>query len=179
MKVYVNAINDYIGMDHWAVSTLTAMNRPGNSYYIDLNSWAGDLIQLLGICDNKGFDFTANELSTLIGCTDEQAIERGFTNTESSTASQKTGFERQDLYQDIDAIVLADDLKTTPIYTVFDNYYNNGGDDNRISLFTQKVIANNSHIVSGATTEEKLQYIARQYVAKEVPGIKQPLLTFF
>lgn len=186
IKVHVNAIDKKIGLDHFAISALTAMNRT-NPYWIDLNSWAGDLIQLLGKCqqkynatseeDKEKFDFNYLQLKNLIGCTDDSYVsELGMGDNVFDT-----GFAYDDLYQDIDALVLADDLKTKPIYQVFDDYYNNGGDDNRIPRFIAKIISTNSGktFPSGSSDGDKIEYLARQYVARELPGLNNVLLEFF
>lgn len=186
IKVHINSINKEVPLDHFAVSALTAMNRT-NPYFIDLNSWAGDLIQLLGKCQNlydsasdsdkPNYDFNYLQLKNLIGCTDNDYVDGlGFGDNVNNT-----GFSYEDLYQDIDALVLADDLKSKPIYEVFDDYYNNGGDDNRIPRFIEKIISTNSGktFPAGSTDGDKVEYLARQYVARELPGLNNTLLEFF
>ena len=186
IKVHIKSINKDVELDHFAVSALTAMNRT-NPYWIDLNSWAGDLIQLLGVCqkkynaasdaDKSKFDFDYLQLKNLIGCTNDSYVQGlGMGKTVFDT-----GFAYDDLYQDIDAVVLADDLKSKPIYEVFDSYYNNGGDDNRIPRFIAKIISTNSGktFPSGSSDGDKIEYLARQYVARELPGLNNTLLEFF
>lgn len=186
IQVHINAINKKVKLDHFAISTLTAMNRT-NPFFIDLNSWAGDLIQLLGICqkkydnasdeDKEKYDFNYLQLKNLIGCIDDDYVKSlGFDN-----GINDTGFAYDDLYQDIDAVILSDSLKNKPIYEVFDEYYNKGGDDNRIPRFIAKIISSNNGktFPTGATDGDKIEYLARQYVARELPGVNNKLLEFF
>ena len=179
IKVYINAINTQIGLDHFAITALTYMNRV-NPYFRDLNGWAGDLIQLLGNCQEKydkdHYEYTADQFMKLIGCRYETDLE----NTGFNTIAE-TGFSYEDLYQDMDALILSEELRSKPIYEVFDEYYNKGGDDRRTSRFINKLISDSSQMSfpAGSTNEDKIEYIARQYVAKELPGANNLLLEFF
>lgn len=179
IQVHINALNTKIHLDHFAITALTYMNRV-NPYYRDLNGWAGDLIQLLGQCQKKynegNYEYTADQFMKLIGCRYDSDLDNtGFSSTSA------TGFDYEDLYQDMDALILSEELRTTPIYDVFDEYYNKGGDDRRTSRFINKLISDSSQMSfpSGATNEDKIEYIARQYVAKELPGVNNLLLEFF
>lgn len=179
IQVHINALNTKIPLDHFAITTLTYMNRV-NPYFRDLNGWAGDLIQLLGECqlnhDSSNYEYTADQFMKLIGCRYDSDLEN--TGFDSISA---TGFDYQDLYQDMDALILSDELRTKPIYEVFDDYYNKGGDDSRTSRFINKLISDSSQMSfpAGSTNEDKIEYIARQYVAKELPGATNLLLEFF
>ena len=184
MKVFVKNLNDSIGLAHWAVTTLTQINQT-DPYCLDLSGWAGDLISFLAQCqkkyktDNSKYNYSTDTLSQLIGCT---KAELAAANASANTGFEKpnnTYFDFEDLYQDIDAVNLATNLAGAPIYTVLKNYYDNGGDGSRISQFISNVIRTSTKIAfpSGASNEDKLEYIARQYTAKEM---KTPaLLAFF
>lgn len=168
-KVHIDSIDQDIGLDHWAVTALTIMNNT-DPYYKDLNGWAGDLIQLAGICQNKynsnsnDYNYTERQLVNLIGCTDSQAIALGFKN------ASVTGFSREDLYQDIDAVNLAEKLKSQPIYTVFNDYYVEKGDTTRVSQFVKNLINSSTKcsFLGSVTDADKLVKIASQYTNREL-----------
>ena len=176
IKVYISSIDAEISLQHWALTTLTLINQT-DSYARDLSRWAGDLVTLLAKCQDKydednNRDYTASQITQLVGCVDLHAKALGFSD------ANATLFDREDLYQDIDAVNLAGEMAGAPIYTVLKNYYDNGGDENRKSEFIQRQLAETDYIdfESGLTNEQKLKIIAKQYTARE---IEYPLLTTF
>ncbi len=98
--------------------------------------WAGDLCQL-GAKLQEQYDHTINkhvysdtQVSTLVGATDKEAKALGFSSAEA------TGFPLEDLYQDLDGLIIGTDgIKTTPIHELFKTYYLEGLYTRRANLF--------------------------------------------
>ena len=171
--VYVKSISRPMDLQHFAIPALTLLNNP-DKYLKDFSGWAGDLSSLGGVlhekyCADNSYAPTAAEIMSLIGCSDDATAQSlGFESAE------KTKFELIDLYQDIDAVNMANSLKETEIFHVIYNYYQKGGDNNRKEDFINNVIS--SHSYSG---DDAFQNVVKLYSMKHLDDIDSTYFTFF
>lgn len=162
IKVYVKSISKYINLKHFAVPVLANLNN-SNVYLRDFSGWIGDLLSLANQIQIKydtdnSYNLDVAQITSLIGCTDEQAIALGFPSAEHTT------FKLMDLYQDIDAVNLVEKIKIKPIYEAIYEYYENGGDSTRKDDFIENIAKN--HSLSGL---EGFRHVVRLYTKKQIP----------
>lgn len=128
----------------------------------NLAGWAGDLLQLAGNLQNKynnGRNYSVEEIIDLIGCdSDARAIELGF------SSARNAGFDIVDLYQDIDAVNYAEELRYYPIYNVFIDYFAPNNYNKRATKFYQKLFGNDTN------RYQNLYNLAYRYTNQEEPA---------
>lgn len=158
-----------INLKHWALTAEAQLHFTSSIIEAkDYSGWAGDLAQL-GAEIQKVYDnpnnkmykhiYTDDEIYQLIGCnSDSVAKSLGFENRE------MTGFSAEDLFQDIDAVNIATQLRTTPIWYAFYNYYIKENTYlHRASLFYDNLDKDG---YEGDTTYQTLYNIASIYANK-------------
>ena len=131
MHIYISQKDIFIEITHLAATIEAHLNILNNliSTDIDVAGWAGDLLQLEGIMQQKynsnsqQYNYTYEQIMSLIGAETSEIISLGFTN------ANQTGFPLEDLLQDVDASNMASNMNTVPIFTVFQNYYTNDSDE--------------------------------------------------
>lgn len=106
-----------------------------------LGCWAGDLVQIGKALEVKDKDINSSEAYNLIGTTDHDLVQKyGFSTPDD------TGYGWADWTHDIDASCMAEDLKDTPIHTVFRNFYSStNAYNNRYHTFISKEMPDGSN----------------------------------
>lgn len=168
IHIYIKEKDIYIGMPHVAATISAELNFLNQLIRadIDVAGWAGDLLQLEGVMQEKydsnpeKYDYTIEEIMKLIGADTSEVINLGFID------ARETGFSLEDLYQDVDARNMSEYLRTNTIFQVFNNYYDTSYSGKRFNKFIETLIGDFSNMSS----EEAKYYIyesAVNYCSKQ------------
>lgn len=123
-----------------------------------LGCWAGDLVQIGKALEDKDKDINSSEAYNLIGTTDHDLVQKyGFSTPDD------TGYGWADWTHDIDASCMAEDLKETPIHTVFRNFYSSSNAyNNRYHTFISK------EMPDGSNDRKKILAYVKKFVNKSM-----------
>ena len=123
-----------------------------------LGCWAGDLVQVGKALEDKDKDINSSEAYNLIGTTDHDLVQKyGFSTPDD------TGYGWADWTHDIDASCMAEDLKETPIHTVFRNFYSStNAYNNRYHTFISK------EMPDGSNDRKKILAYVKKFVNKSM-----------
>lgn len=123
-----------------------------------LGCWAGDLVQIGKALEDKDKDINSSEAYNLIGTTDHDLVQKyGFSTPDD------TGYGWADWTHDIDASCMAEDLKETPIHTVFRNFYSStNAYNNRYHTFISK------EMPDGSNDRKKILAYVKKFVNKSM-----------
>ena len=123
-----------------------------------LGCWAGDLVQMGKALEDKDIDINSSEAYNLIGTTNHDLVHKYGFNT-----PDETGYGWADWTHDIDASCMAEDLKDTPIHTVFRNFYSSpNAYNNRYHTFISK------EMPDGSNNKEKILAYVKKFVNKSM-----------
>jgi len=123
-----------------------------------LGCWAGDLVQMGKALEDKDIDINSSEAYNLIGTTNHDLVHKYGFNT-----PDETGYGWADWTHDIDASCMAEDLKDTPIHTVFRNFYSSpNAYNNRYHTFISKEMPN------GSNDRKKILAYVKKFVNKSM-----------
>lgn len=121
--------------------------------------WAGDLCQL-GAQMQKNYDenkhlFTESEVMQLVGCNDDE-----FAKSLKFDNARGTGFDLEDLYNDMDGAVFGKRISDESLPNIFKDYYIDKNYFRRANLF---YVALNKKDISGSTPLQILTNLAKIY----------------
>ena len=104
-----------------------------------LGCWAGDLVQMGKVFEDKNIPLTVTEAYELIGTADTGLAQRyGFSTPDS------IGYGYADWTHDVDASCMADNSKKTAIHTVFRNFYSTDEYTKKYHTFIKKEMPDGS-----------------------------------
>lgn len=104
-----------------------------------LGCWAGDLVQMGKVFEDKNIPLTVTEAYELIGTADTGLAQRyGFSTPDS------IGYGYADWTHDVDASCMADNSKKTAIHTVFRNFYSTNEYTKKYHTFIKKEMPDGS-----------------------------------
>lgn len=146
-------------LKHLAVVAEAYISLLGNIEEVrEYGGWAGDLAQIGAVLqtkyDNNSVGLDYEDISILIGCTDLNALQYGFSSAEI------TGFCLIDLYQDMDGAVIGKRLFNESLLDIFDDYYFGEKYLRRANLFYEAL---NKSGYEGNTKYDTLLNLARIY----------------